>query len=86
VVKDDGGNIMFRWYNCQDITNQKRLEQRLMEKQKVESLGRLAGGLAHDFNNLLTVIVGNADVALKMLPRIFPHALISPRSFAQAKM
>jgi PAS domain S-box-containing protein len=72
VVKDIGGNVLFRWGNCQDITSQKRLEQRLLEKQKVESLGVLAGGLAHDFNNLLTAIIGNADLALKTLPADIP--------------
>jgi PAS domain S-box-containing protein len=72
VVKDESGNPVFRWGNCQDITDQKRLEQRLAEKQKVESLGMLAGGLAHDFNNLLTAIIGNADLAFKMLPADLP--------------
>lgn len=68
AVKDDGGNVLLRWGNCQDVTDQKRLEQRLHETQKLESLGVLAGGLAHDFNNLLTSIIGNASLALKMQP------------------
>jgi PAS domain S-box-containing protein len=65
AVKDDHGNVLLRWGNFQDITDQKRLEQRLAEKQKVESLGMLAGGLAHDFNKLLTVIIGNAGLAYR---------------------
>ncbi len=44
------------------------LERQVQQVQKLESLGLMAGGIAHDFNNLLAVIVGNADVALEMLP------------------
>ncbi|HEX3476754.1 MAG TPA: ATP-binding protein [Kofleriaceae bacterium] len=50
---------------CIDMTTQYMLERRMVDAQRAESLGVLAGGLAHDFNNLLVAILGNADLALR---------------------
>jgi len=74
-VHDDTGALLFIEGLAIDITQRKDaesekllVERRLLEGQKLESIGVLAGGIAHDFNNLLTGIIGNANLASLDLP------------------
>jgi two-component system cell cycle sensor histidine kinase/response regulator CckA len=56
-----------------DITERKALEAQLMQAQKLEAVGRLAGGLAHDFNNLLMAIMGYGELMRTSLNKDDPH-------------
>ena len=55
-----------------DITEEKRLEEQLLQAHKMESIGTLAGGIAHDFNNMLGIIVGNTELAMDDVPEWNP--------------
>lgn len=60
-------NKKVRMEVIRDITAQKELESRLLQSQKMQSIGKLAGGVAHDFNNMLTVMEGYTELALEQI-------------------
>jgi PAS domain S-box-containing protein len=72
AVRGPHGEV--EWFDgaVSDITERKRLEDSLRHAQKMEALGKLAGGVAHDFNNLLTVISGYAEELRNALPEGTP--------------
>ncbi|HQU71761.1 MAG: response regulator [Calditrichaeota bacterium] len=67
VWNSDGHPILFRGI-LKDISELKRLQQKLFQVHKMEALGTLAGGIAHDFNNLLMGILGYTEMVLTDLP------------------
>lgn len=64
-VVDPSGNVVNYVAVKRDVTRELNLEHELAKSQRLEAIGRLAGGLAHDFNNMLTVILGNTNLALE---------------------
>jgi two-component system, cell cycle sensor histidine kinase and response regulator CckA len=74
VCRDESGKPILIFGTVQDITDRRvaelekaRMQAEFLQAQKLESIGRLAGGVAHDFNNMLQVITGNAEMALHRL-------------------
>lgn len=66
--RNSSGEVIGLVVIAQDITERRQLEAQLQQAQKLESIGKLAGGVAHDFNNLLTSIFGLITVAQRSLP------------------
>ncbi len=64
LLKNDRGETIGTLGIFSDITQEKKLEAQLLQAQKMEAIGTLAGGVAHDFNNILTTIIGNAELML----------------------
>ena len=75
AVRDAEGKLTAFRGIIRDVTEQKRLEQQLLQSQKMEAIGQLAGGIAHDFNNILTAIVGYSSLLRRKLPQDDPQSL-----------
>ncbi|HXM62576.1 MAG TPA: PAS domain S-box protein [Terriglobales bacterium] len=68
AVRDSEGRILHFEGTVQDITQSRELEQQLRQMQKIEAVGRLAGGVAHDFNNILMAISSYAELMYGKTP------------------
>jgi PAS domain S-box-containing protein len=71
-IRDDEGQLAGAVVVFTDVTDRKRIEDRLFQSQKMETVGKLAGGIAHEFNSILTAIIGQSELLLNDLPSSSP--------------
>ena len=71
-IFNESGEVTAAIEMVEDITEKLTLESRLRQAQKMDAVGRLAGGVAHDFNNMLGVILGHAELALGRVDSVHP--------------
>jgi PAS domain S-box-containing protein len=68
-IVDESGQITHFLAVKEDVTERKRVAEELFQAQKMETVGKLAGGIAHEFNSLLTAIIGQSESLIEKLPR-----------------
>ena len=73
AIRDATGRITHFVSNGRDLTKRLHLEAQLLQAQKMDAVGRLAGGVAHDFNNLLTIITSYSELAMDSVAAGKPH-------------
>jgi PAS domain S-box-containing protein len=73
AVKDADGKVIYYAVNVQDLTERRRAEEQVRQAQKMEAVGRLAGGVAHDFNNMMMIIMGFSEFLLTTLEQDDPR-------------
>lgn len=74
-VFDEAGQVASVIETFNDVTEKRKLEEQFRQAQKMEAVGRLAGGVAHDFNNMVGVIMGHAELSLLQIDTAHPlHA------------
>lgn len=71
-MRDASGKIVRFLLSREDVTDLKKMENQFQQAQKMEAVGRLAGGVAHDFNNMLGVILGRTELALSSIDEDSP--------------
>jgi two-component system, cell cycle sensor histidine kinase and response regulator CckA len=72
---DASGTIASAIKTVNDVTETRKLQEQLTQSLKMESVGRLAGGVAHDFNNMLGVIIGHTELAMELVDP--PHPILA---------